>query len=255
MAQAPFADRVARARAEMEARGVDVLLLSVGADLPYFTGYQAMPLERLTMLVLPRDGAASLVVPRLEAPRVVPRPDVFELVPWGETDDPVALVAKLSGNPRTVAIGDTTWARFLVELIDHLPSARFVRGSTVTTPLRSVKDAYEIERLRTAAAALDRIAAELQAGEIPLVGRTEAEVSADLSQRIIAEGHHHVNFAIVAAGENAASPHHDAGPRVIRDGDIVLCDFGGTMVGDDGVGYCSDITRCVHIGEPPRDVA
>ena len=255
MAQAPFADRVARARAEMEVRGVDVLLLSVGADLPYFTGYQAMPLERLTMLVLPRDGAASLVVPRLEAPRVVPRPDVFELVPWGETDDPVALVAKLSGNPRTVAIGDTTWARFLVELIDHLPSARFVRGSTVTTPLRSVKDAYEIERLRTAAAALDRIAAELQAGEIPLVGRTEAEVSADLSQRIIAEGHHHVNFAIVAAGENAASPHHDAGPRVIRDGDIVLCDFGGTMVGDDGVGYCSDITRCVHIGEPPRDVA
>jgi Xaa-Pro aminopeptidase len=64
-----------------------------------------------------------------------------------------------------------------------------------------------------------------------------------------------VNFAIVATGENAASPHHDAGHRVIAPGEIVLCDFGGTMLDDDGVGYCSDITRCVHIGEPPRELA
>jgi Xaa-Pro aminopeptidase len=255
MADAPFADRIARARVEMAARDVDALLLSVGADLPYFTGYEAMPLERLTMLVVPRDGDATLVVPRLEAPRVVPRPDVFETLPWGETDDPVALVAKLVGGSRTVAIGDTTWARFLVELIDHLPAAQFVRGSTVTAPLRVVKDAYEVERLRMAAQAVDRIAAELQAGRIPLVGRTEAEVSADLSRRILAEGHHRVNFAIVAAGENAASPHHEAGHRVIREGEIVLCDFGGTMLDELGVGYCSDITRCVHVGQPPAELA
>ncbi len=53
----------------------------------------------------------------------------------------------------------------------------------------------------------------------------------------------------MAAGENAASPHHHAGPRVIEQGEIVLCDFGGTMDG-----YCSDITRCVHLGEPPAEV-
>src|SRR5690606_2194803 len=55
---------------------------------------------------------------------------------------------------------------------------------------------------------------------------------------------------IVAAGENAASPHHDAGERRIRPGEVVLCDFGGTMHDDLGVGYCSDITRRVWIGEP-----
>jgi Xaa-Pro aminopeptidase len=227
----------------------------VGADLPYFTGYEAMPLERLTMLVLRRDGEAHLVIPRLEAPRVVERPDVFDVVPWNETDDPVDIVAKLATGARTAAIGDTTWARFLVDLIDRLPATRFVRASTVTSPLRSVKDAHEIQRLRVGAAAVDRIAASLQAGEIPLVGRTEAEVSADLGRRILAEGHHRVNFAIVAAGANAASPHHDAGGRVIEPGEIVLCDFGGTMLDDDGVGYCSDITRCVHIGEPPAALA
>ncbi len=58
----------------MAEQGVDVLLVSVGADLPWLTGYEAMPLERLTMLVLPVDGDATLVVPRLEAPRVVEQP-------------------------------------------------------------------------------------------------------------------------------------------------------------------------------------
>jgi Xaa-Pro aminopeptidase len=184
----------------------------------------------------------------------VERPDVFDIVPWSETDDPIQLVAKLADGARTAAIGDTTWARFLVDLIDRMPGTRFTRASAVTSPLRSVKDAHEIERLRAASAAVDRVAAALQAGDIALVGRTEAEVSAELGRRILAEGHHRVNFAIVAAGSNASSPHHDAGPRVIRPGEIVLCDFGGTMIGDDGVGYCSDITRCVHIGEPPGEL-
>jgi Xaa-Pro aminopeptidase len=100
------------------------------------------------------------------------------------------------------------------------------------------------------------VAAALQAGEIPLVGRTEAEVSAELGRRILAEGHAKVNFAIVAAGENAASPHHHASDRVIRAGEVVLCDFGGTTAEPHGVpGYCSDITRCVYTGEPPAEFA
>jgi Xaa-Pro aminopeptidase len=235
--------------------GVDVLLLSVGPDLPYLTGYEAMPLERLTMLVLPREGDATLVVPRLEAPRVVERPDVFGLRPWEETEDPIAIVASLVGSPGRVAIGDRTWARFVLDLQRTLSGTEFTRAVDVVGPLRAVKEPGEVEALRRAAEAVDRVAASLQAGDIPLVGRTEAEVSADLGHRIVAEGHQRVNFAIVAAGENAASPHHEAGERVIRRGDVVLCDFGGTMLDAEGVGYCSDITRCVHLGEPPDDVA
>ena len=248
-----FADRLERARELMAEQGVDVLLLSVGADLPYFCGYEAMPLERLTMLVVPRDGAATLVVPRLEAPRVVERPDVFGIKPWDETEDPVAIVAELAGSAAVATVGDQMWSRFLVELMRAMPQAQWRRGSEVTAPIRSVKTAGEIERLRAAGAAVDRIAGRLQRGEIELVGRTEAEVSAELGRQIVAEGHDRVNFAIVAAGANAASPHHEPGPRVIGAGEVVLCDFGGTMVGGDGVGYCSDITRCVYTGEPPAE--
>jgi Xaa-Pro aminopeptidase len=250
-----FRDRTDRVRARMEELGVDVVLLSVGPDLPYLTGYEAMPLERLTMLVLPREGDATLVVPRLEAPRVVERPEVFALRTWDETDDPIAIVAGLVGPAGALAVGDRTWARFLVDLQAALPTARWRRASEVVGPLRATKDAAEIASLRRAAEAADRVAAALQQGEIDLVGRTEGEVSAELGRRLLAEGHQRVNFAIVAAGEDAASPHHEPGARVIREGEGVLCDFGGTMLDGDGVGYCSDITRCVFLGEPPAEVA
>src|SRR5262245_65543671 len=100
------AHRMARVRAGMADRGVDVLLLSTGADLPWLTGYEALETERLTMLVLPRDGDASIVVPRLEATRVDERPDAYSIVAWDETDDPVEIVARRAGTPTTAGIGD-----------------------------------------------------------------------------------------------------------------------------------------------------
>src|SRR5690606_12246470 len=110
-----------------------------------------------------------------EAPRVLERPDVFTLQPWEETDDPIDIVAGLVGPARTLAIGDRTWARFVIDLQHALPGTEWRRASTIVGPLRARKDAAEVEALRRAGAAVDRIAAQLQTGEIELVGRTEAE--------------------------------------------------------------------------------
>src|SRR4051794_11062938 len=145
-------DRMARARARMGELGIDALLLSVGPDLPYLTGYEAMPLERLTMLVLPGAGDARLVMPRLEVPRVTPRPELFEVVAWEETDDPIALVAgMIRRSARRVAIGDHTWARFVLDLQHAVPSCTFVRSSDVVGPIRMVKDVEEVDALTRAA--------------------------------------------------------------------------------------------------------
>src|SRR5262249_31598309 len=89
MTTAPSAPS-ARVRERMDALGTEVLLLSLGADLPWLTGYEAMPLERLTMLVVPADADATLVVPGLEAPRVREHPEVFSIRPWAETEDPLS---------------------------------------------------------------------------------------------------------------------------------------------------------------------
>ena len=241
-------DRVDRVRARMGEVGVDALLLSLGADLPWLAGYEAMPLERLTMLVLPADADATLVIPRLEAPRVVHDPALFALRPWEETEDPVAVVAGLVGSRPTLAVSDRAWATFVLRLQASLPGASWLAASTVTGPLRAVKDADEVAALRRAGAAADRVAAALVAGDVALVGRREAEVSAELSARLRAEGHDRVNFAIVGSGPNSASPHHEPGPRVIRAGEAVVCDFGGTLDG-----YCSDTTRTVFTGQPPAE--
>ncbi len=244
-----YVDRMAKVRAAMAVHDIDTVLLSIGQDMPYLSGYLAMPLERLTMLVVPREGDATMVIPELEAARVVERPGVFGLLPWSETQDPSAIVAKLASGSRRIAVGDQMWARFLVELLPLLPGAVFERSVDVVGSLRMRKDPAEVDALAAAGAAVDRIAGELQRGEIPLVGRTEAQVSDHLGRRIVEEGHQKVNFAIVAAGENASSPHHHPGDRVIRENEIVLTDFGGTMNG-----YCSDTTRCVFTGDVPAEV-
>jgi Xaa-Pro aminopeptidase len=244
----PYAHRLERARARMDTVGVDAMLLSVGPDLPYLTGYTAMPLERLTMLVVPRAGDAVLVIPELEAPRIVEQPGVFTIEPWRETDDPIARVVAHVRGVRSVAIGDHTWARFTLALEEAMTDACFSAASAVTSPLRAVKDADEVEALQRAADAVDRIAVEMRTR--PFAGRTEYDVHRELVERMLDAGHEQANFAIVASGPNAASPHHDPTDRVIADGDVVLCDFGGTMAG-----YCSDITRMFVVGQPPAEVA
>ncbi len=244
-----FQDRLTRVRARMTELGVDALLLSVGADLPWLCGYEAMPLERLTMLVVPAKDDPTLVVPRLEAPRVVNRPDLFHLLPWDETDNPVSIVAGLVGGRITLAVGDHTWSKFLLALQEEMPARRWHPASLVTSPLRAAKDRAELDCLARAAAAADRVATAIQHGEITFIGRSEADVAKDIGRRLVAEGHNKVAFVIVASGPNSASPHHEPCERIIGPGEAVVCDFGGVLDG-----YCSDITRTVVTGEPSPEL-
>jgi Xaa-Pro aminopeptidase len=259
-------ERMARVRTRMGEVGVDALLLSHGADLPWLTGYRAMPLERLTMLVLPIEGDPVLVVPALEAPRVPDAGDLFTVLPWDDSEDPVDRVTALlggSGSARStgsqgkrlrLAVSDRAWATTVLALQRRLAEASWVEASAVTSPIRAVKDQSELEALRMAGAAADRVAAMLQGGAIGLLGRTEAQVSGQLGSLLIEEGHSQVNFAIVGSGPNAASPHHEPGPRIIGPGETVVCDFGGSYSLHGDVGYCSDITRTVVTGSPSGEV-
>jgi Xaa-Pro aminopeptidase len=249
-----------RVRERMDELDVEALLLSLGADLPWLIGYQAMPLERLTMLVLRQSGGPVLVVPTLEAPRVRPAGDLFTLMPWTDAEDPIELVRSLLAGGGAafhgrLAISDRSWASTVLDLQHALGGSEFVAASTVTTSLRAIKDEVEVKALRLAGAAADRVAAALQSAEIGLIGRTEAAVSAEIADRLVGQGHRHVNFAIVGSGPNAASPHHEPGSRVIGPGETVVCDFGGTFSVDDDVGYCSDITRTVVTGPPSTEIA
>lgn len=242
--------RLARARDGMRSRGIAALLVGVGADLRYLTGYTAHALERLTLLMLPAVGRAVLVVPRLESMAAAGCPAVtaglVHVVAWEETDDPYALVAgELAAAPGRLLVDAALPARHLLALQGTLQMRTFGLATDVMRDLRIVKDVDEVALLRRAAHAADRVVAQIAAGR--LVGRTEAAVSREVRERLIAEGHEAASFAIVGSGSNSASPHHEAGDRVIQPGDPIVLDIGGTIDG-----YGSDITRMLWVtgGDP-----
>jgi Xaa-Pro aminopeptidase len=251
-----YAERLARARAAALQAGLSALLVGVGADLRYLTGYAAMPLERLTLLVIPANPLDRpwLLCPRLEAmlARACPAAaaGAVNVVTWEETEDPMRTVGVLlgQGTPsavHAVAVSDSLRAAFVLGLQRVFTRAEFSLASAVLRQLRMRKDADEIGLLREAAHAADRVVAQIAAGR--LVGRTEADVAREVRDRLIAEGHDTAEFWIVASGPHSASPHHDPGERVIGVGEPVVIDIGG-QVG----GYGSDITRTIWVdgGDP-----
>jgi Xaa-Pro aminopeptidase len=246
------AERLTVVAAAVRAAGLSALLLTPGPDLRYVTGYDAKQLERLTCLAVPADGDPFLLVPRLELAAAQASPAAAlraEMVAWGETSNPFEIVRERLGAPSSVALSDRMWALHVLAFRDALPAARQELASTVLSPLRIRKTPAEVGALREAGQAIDRVHAQVPAWLRP--GRTEREVGAAIAEAILAQGHAQVDFVIVGSGPNAASPHHELSDRVLRDGDVVVVDIGGTMPS----GYCSDCTRTYAIGRPPADFA
>lgn len=233
----------------VRAAGLAAAVLGPGPDLRHLAGYEAPELERPTLLVVPADGRPVLVVPRLEEARA--RADAslegVDLRSYGETDDPFAAVVAAVPEAGEVAVGDRLWSATTLRLQERLPGRVRVPASVVTGHLRARKDPDELAALREAAAAIDAVHRRVPA--LLRRGRSEVEVATEIAA-LIREEHDEVAFVIVAAGPNAASPHHEPGPRRLEEGDAVVVDIGGTVRG-----YHSDMTRTYHLGSPPPEVA
>lgn len=247
-------DRLDRARTAAAQVGIDALLVTPGPDLRYLTGYQALPLERLTCLVLPSAGEPFLVVPALELPAAQASPAGelgIEITGWQETEDPFRLVAeRLAPHghaPTRVAVDNHMWAQQVLAFREALPDTEQALAGTVLRELRMRKSAAEVEALRQAGAAIDRVHRRI--GEWLRPGRTERDVARDVADAIVASGHVSADFVIIGSGPNGASPHHEVSDRIIRPGDPVVVDIGGTTA----EGFCSDSTRTYAVGEPPEE--
>lgn len=237
-------ERVARAAAGAGHAG---LLLTPGPDLSYVCGYEPPMTERLTMLVVSADREPVLIVPRLE------RGDAekcagsshLRIVDWADGQDPYEVAAQVIGGD-AYAISDSAWAMHLLGLQKAAPRIAYTSMTKALPMLRAVKDTAELARLQAAGAAADRAYEEILL--VRFAGRAEREVAADLARLLRDFGHESVDFTLVCSGPNGANPHHDAGERVIEDGDMVVLDFGGLRDG-----YGSDTTRTVHVGQPTRE--
>ncbi|MEV0060992.1 Xaa-Pro peptidase family protein [Nocardia sp. NPDC050718] len=247
-----YGQRLERAVELMRAAHLDALLITPGPDLRYLIGSAAESFERLTCLVIPADGATpSVVIPKLELASLdgsAAGELGLQVLDWVDGVDPYQLVRSTLHAGSRIAVADAMPALHLIPLAESttgLPAS----ATPVLRQSRMIKDEAEIEALRRAGAAIDRVHARM--GEFLRPGRTEAEVGADIAAAIVEEGHTEAAFVIVGSGPHGADPHHGVSDRVVESGDVVVIDIGGPVE----PGYYSDSTRTYVLGSPSAQVA
>ena len=217
-----YRDRLSRAAAEAERRGLAALLITPSSDYAYLLGYHPPALERLTCLVLPAAGTPSLVLPRLEEPlarhQLGDLADELQLIPWDETDDPSQVVrGLLKGTTGRVGVQDQMWARFVLRLRAALDPIELVEAGPSIAALRRIKDPARSSGCARWPRPPTRPWRQITARDALRPhrgGRQPPHL-----ELLLAAGHDTADFAIVGSGPNSASPHHEPGERVIQPGD------------------------------------
>ncbi|MGD9705872.1 MAG: M24 family metallopeptidase [Acidimicrobiia bacterium] len=236
------APRAERVRSRFAAAEVEALLVTDLTNVRWLTGFtgsagRALVLpDRIVLVVDGRYGdqaAAQLAVHGVDATVLVGRtqPELVELVAGH-----VSSIGRLGLEAEHVS-----WAER-----DRLAGALAPELAATTRLVeaeRRTKDDGELARIAHAAA----IAGEALVAVLPLLddGPTEREFALALDDRMRALGAEGPSFdTIVAAGPNAALPHHRPDDRRICQSDSVICDFGALYEG-----YHSDMTRTALLGE------
>jgi Xaa-Pro aminopeptidase len=128
-----------------------------------------------------------------------------------------------------------------------------LRGKTSLKPvigmveqLRLVKDAEEIGQIRASVL----LAASLFQTALSVIkpGVAETQVAGELELQARRAGAEKMSFdTIVAAGPRSALPHGRASTQPIPNQGFIILDYGVILAG-----YCSDMTRTVHVGAVSR---
>ena len=247
MSGSQSAERIRRLREQLEAAGVECAVIGPTTTMRYLLGYAPHADERLCLLLLD-TGHAQLIVPELNAEALGAHSDL-EMLSWADERGPIEALRRSFVQGRrlgTLAVDGAMRADFLVPLQALWAPRQVVSLDPVVAPLRMIKTDEELEALAAAAAQADR--AMQAAVEACRPGATEAEVAWAAEECFRKSGAEAVEFTLVAAGANAALPHHSSGPQVLEGGQGVVIDIGASLNG-----YKSDITRVVFLGEPDEE--
>lgn len=246
MTQMDIAGRLPKLRAAL--KECDALLVTNLTNVRYltgFTGSAALLLVTPDELVLATDGRyAFQSAEQLQKAGVEARIEIGNLA-----GQKAAISGAAAGITRIgLEATDVTWARQRTFAAEWFSSSELVATENVVEELRRVKDAGELVHMQAAA----RIADEALSNVRPLLadGISERDFAIALDFEIRKLGASGNSFeTIVAAGPNGAKPHARPSDRVIREGELVVLDFGAIVEG-----YCSDMTRTVCAGEPSPEL-
>lgn len=248
------ARRVARFRALMEERGYDAVILRNNPDLRWLTGVERVfDSEQAHTAFLTQDGLWLHTDSRYYNSFVerMGTDGVWQLD--GDAVDAVAWAAGrvLKARARVAAVEDTCPLSFFdglqAELAAHSMSCLLPRLHGDLVRLRIVKDREELGLLARAQEvtddAFDHIRGYIKAG------LTERQIRAELEHYMLMHGADALSFdTIVAAGPNGANPHAKPSDYMVREGDLIVMDYGAAYHD-----YHADMTRTVCVGEPSEE--
>ncbi|HET8825570.1 MAG TPA: Xaa-Pro peptidase family protein [Terriglobales bacterium] len=121
---------------------------------------------------------------------------------------------------------------------------RIMNAPSLIERMRMVKSDDEIAKIRAACELGSGLLDELTQALKP--GRSESQVAGQLELGARNAGADQMAFTtIIAGGKRSTLPHGRASSAPIPDEGFVVCDFGVILSG-----YCSDMTRTLHVGRP-----
>jgi Xaa-Pro dipeptidase len=222
---------------------VDVAYITRPVSIAYLTGFDANTHERLMALAVHLDSA-TLIVPAIERERAVRVAGDFGVVGWRDGEDPHVVVRDaLAGAGKVAVEKDHLTMRAAEGLQAMIGAEAFVDVADEIRKLRRTKNAVELEKLRRAAEITDQVYEDV-VGRIH-IGQSELDVATMIAAAIHERGGVQAFDPSVQFGPNSAVPHHHPSGRVLREGELVLLDFGAAVEG-----YHADVTRVVVAGEP-----
>jgi len=241
-------NRLTELQSRLPDSGLDLVAVAPGANMRYLLGFSPRADERPCVLLVSRE-TVRFIVPVLNAEQTRTATGM-ELITWADAEGPeeaLRQAARALPANASIAVDNTMRADTLLPLYATLTPRHMQLATDIIGIMRVRKSAEELAALQRAAAQADRAMAAGVAACRP--GVTELEVAKAIEAAFLADGADQVEFAIVASGPNGAFPHHHPGQRRLQPGDTVIIDIGASLDG-----YKSDITRVVHLGQPPAEV-
>lgn len=236
--------RIQKTQQLMGEQDIDLAIITPGINFRYLTDQKAVALERLTALVI-SQSSQWLLVPYLEFHQAKELHTNLEVLSWQEVENPYQKVMTLLSAAKKIAL-DEKMPFFHVEKFQKGFKADWISFAAISETLRSDKSQFEMVELQRVSSAINKVHQNI--ASLNFNKKTEKELANEIKELILIE-HETVDFVIVASGSNSANPHHQAGERLIQEGDAVVIDIGGTSVS----GYCSDCTRTYAVRTIEKD--
>jgi Xaa-Pro dipeptidase len=249
-------NRQAKLAHALETAGLDALALNPGPSLVYLTGLHFHLSERPIVVLFTPGKAPAVVLPGFESIKLDGLG--FEVQDFGYEEDPLDWARAFAGGAHAAGIAgkrvgvEPRQMRLLETgfMEEAAATAKWVPAEDLIAGLRMYKDETEAAAMRAAA----RLAEQALEATLPQVrpGMDERELAGELVVQMLRLGSNpRMPFSpIVASGPNSANPHATPSERKIREGDLLLFDWGAAV--DD---YFSDITRTFAIGEVEPELA